>query len=376
MTNKQNTKFVMKKIILLAAAIVAMAGCTKQLENKASSSKEISFSTPVIAPSTKAIINGTTYASTDGSFGVYSVWSPEELVTWDDAANKVFMNNVEVSYAANIHNALGGWKPANAYFWPNTGKLSFYAYRPYAATGSSVANGYLKFTNFVVDMTTEPVDLLYSSRVVDKTANAEVNNYYGVDIPFHHALSQITFNAKTKADYTTGTATDVNNVVIKLTSVKLTAKNTSTGTQSSDAVIGWATATNEQQSREIVKTAGGIELSENLLDASAVTAGFNELLAMPQDFTSDNDVVLDIEYTVNFTALDDDTSNATEVATDVATKTKQVVLNTLTFSDGQKAFTHNKKYIFNIIIGLDEVSFAPQVVDWVATPVTADVAVN
>lgn len=361
----------MKKFIFLtAAAVVAMAGCTKQFEPaKTFGKQEITFSSPVIAPSTRAIINSTTYASTDGSFGVYSVWSPAALTTWSAADNKPFMSNVEVSYAAAIHNSYGGWKPAQAYFWPNAGKLNFLAYRPYSAT-CAINGDWLQFSNYTVDMTADPEDLLYSSLVKDKVANAEVNSYYGVDIPFHHALSQITFNAKTKADYTTGVASETNNVVIKLTSVKLSAKNTSaTGTQSADAAISWAAATNKQQSREIVKAA--IELSENYIGAP-YPANFEELLAMPQDFTSDDEVVLDITYTVNFTALDDDNSAGTTVAEDFATKTETVKLNTLTFSDGNHAFAPNKKYILNIIIGLDEVSFAPRVVDWDETAISAD----
>lgn len=122
----------MKKLVLAALAIGAMAACTKsnvQLEQPG----EIAFQ-PVAQKATKAAVDGTVYP-VDESFNVWA-W-------WDDVAPSA--NPTYANYTAKYIDAGKfiardnfNWGGETPYYWPTSGSLVFAGYSPANAAGTLI----------------------------------------------------------------------------------------------------------------------------------------------------------------------------------------------------------------------------------------------
>ena len=207
----------MKKFLLISGlAVAAMVSCTKnEVYVSENNDAQISFNAPVVQLNTKAVA-GEQPNKADGkystaeSFNVYASWTKEDYAAGQWGAS-LYMDNVKVSYNTG-HN---GWAPADAYYWPKTGVLTFAAYSPsdVAGTVEYGAEG-LTVTGFTVkDTPAEKYDFMYAERSYNRTASknlteGETNNghtngsYNGVDLVFHHALSSIVFKVKADEDIT------------------------------------------------------------------------------------------------------------------------------------------------------------------------------
>ena len=200
----------MKKFFFLAvAAIVTLAACTKNNpDTTANAERRINFST-VAGPNTKAPISGTVYKTTDPEFGVfcYALVSGKNW-TANSADGQLYMDDVEISY--NGTDKI--WEPSSVYYWPLSGSLTFIGYSPKATTGTvayAPATKALTVTNFTVNSSAAAQqDLMYSTTQKDLTDNQAAyvdessvssSPKTGVNMIFHHALSQVKFNVR-KAD--------------------------------------------------------------------------------------------------------------------------------------------------------------------------------
>lgn len=300
----------MKRILICAAAaIVALASCSKTQVVYNDAPEEIGFKA-VTGVMTKGPITDTELPKGKAMM-VYASKSKD---------------NVE-AYSPYFGPVPFGWKDSywggtTAQYWPETGYLKFIAYYPstigtgvtgnattdIVITGASAANG---------------DDILYTN-LTDKQDCAS-NPKPLVPMPFLHALAQVQVTAK---------VSDAAMTNVKVTSVVLT-NPLMTGTltiASSDA--SWAS-----------QAVGDPVTMNNVISSEALTDDAKSLgegtLVVPGDQTA----TLTVTYTIDGLAVTTDPISITG-----------------TWEKG-------KKYIYNLSIGLDEIKINPSVANWDDAPV-------
>lgn len=363
----------MKKIILLTAvASVTLASCTKtEKVDLPAAEAPISFSA-IVNPSTKAIA-GTqpvNYSLKDGnnyeSFKVYGLWtenqytSKYEVIT---SKKEDFMTGVKCSY----NETLNAWKPENTYYWPKNGYLTFQAISPSEVSATHSWSAGFTITNFVVDNDiTKQFDLLISDRTRnvtradyeypadsnaydDKTDDNGIYKYNGVNLLFRHLLSNIVINAKTKAEYK-----DVEIKITGITIANVLDKGTFNEGVSDDSennftkVPVWTNPSYNSDAKDIA-------VKKNLtIETTANT--YSEYILLPQSLSrTADDVAITIKYTIS------------QHKGPAIPQTFTKKLSELTVSNTEDKITQweiNKRYIYTIVFGLDEIYFDPAVEDW------------
>ncbi len=196
----------MRKNLTIAAAaalLAVVAGCSKtDMTPGDTYASAIGFSPINGKLSTKAMIDGTEYKSSDPTFGTlayYLAADSEDEKTWSDnmAEASLFIPVSEVSYKESVNT----WSTAVPYYWPTTGGLTFFAYSPYyyqeeGNTDTPIAvetldgNSGIVFHDYDVDAH-QNTDFMVADLAVDQTANGTNGGYKGVPIVFKHKLSQI-----------------------------------------------------------------------------------------------------------------------------------------------------------------------------------------
>lgn len=346
-----------KTLLMMAVAAGAMlTGCVKNetANGGAVSGSKISFEAPAVTGITRAALVpgeiGTGYDKGE-HFSVYALYFAGGTYTNFDAGT-LYMNNVETAYEETDNY----WDSENAggqaYYWPNKGSLTFAAYSPTgAANDCKVAWGAagFTFTNFTVQSDpADHYDLLFSERAYNKTQSETISTTYkgGVDITFKHALSSVVFKTKLGDTYEGHTITLKN----------ITLKNTfTTGTfnqglvDENNAVTTTAAAWSGQKTEN---TAGYVAFNGAKVIASttaAEPAGATRLIVLPQKLAHDgaNHVTIDVTY-----SIDNGTTEFDQTAT------IDVTDHSLT------QFEIGKRYIFTLIIGLDKITFSPDVDEW------------
>ena len=336
----------MKKTLVFAAlASVALVGCTKNVEVANNDLNEITFETPVLAPATKADeIKGTTFPETV-DFAVFAWYNATPLTETNVAAGSLYMNDVTVSYDStkdDTTKGAGAWKPASVYFWPKNGYLAFDAYSPSTVDATCDATKGIAFSDFVASTSyANQIDLLYSTRVINKQSSVENTNdkYDGVNIPFNHALSVVRVFVKAS------TATDAN--LIKVKSVKFKGiKN-----QGDFSQAKW---TPEGDDVNLVIGDAADSTSSFAISTAEKQYGKNHIV-LPQVFTGDS-AVLEIKY---YILGQGDVEPLEQVATlNLASQSAEGPEN------HTGSWLMGKRYNYHITFGLNEIYFAPSITDW------------
>ena len=337
----------MKKTLVFAAlASVALVGCTKNVEVANNDLNEITFETPVLAPATKADeITGTTFP-TYADFAVFAWYNASELTGTNVAAGNLYMNDVTVSYDStkdDTTTGTGAWKPASVYFWPKNGYLAFDAYSPSSVTATCDATTGIAFSDFVASTSyANQIDLLYSTRVINKQSSVEEDTndtYDGVNIPFNHALSVVRVFVKAS------TATDAKLIKVK----SVTFKNIKN--QGDFSLAAWTPkGTNVNL---VIGEAANATLSTAISTAEE-QYGKNHIV-LPQVFTGDS-AVLEIKYYI--------------LGQGGVEPLEQVATLNLASQSAEGAENHTgswlmgKRYNYHITFGLNEIYFAPSITDW------------
>lgn len=316
-------------------AVLGLTACT-QNEIDTPELNEVGFNA-VVRKNTKAIITGGTFTENlkFKVWGYYTQKGDFSDVATDAAPN--FMKGVEISYLAGE----AKWRNAtNHYYWPNQGKVGFYAFYPETTVPAFTWNTGATIADYAISPNTQETDLMYAYNVGPEQA--------ALPMVFNHALSQIEFRYQTNDTYADATV-KINSITFK--NVDLTAdfnQNNSLATPTA----GWSKNTDQtsdysyyaQTSAAAVETAQG---------TPAATYGA-PLLFIPQTAAT-----ADVVFTVSMLNTDD------------IEYTFNIALNPATANNAAATeWQMGKKYIYTLNFKLDEINFAPSINDWVEVQVS------
>lgn len=352
----------MKRFFLAALAVAAIASCAKNEVNEVSDNNQITFQT-VVGPNTKALIDGTTYATTDPSFGTFAYYNATGETF--PASADLYIPESEVEY----NNSLTAWTTATPYYWPKNGSLTFFSFSPWDINSSvacDATNG-IVITDWDVDAN-QTVDVMVADVQTDQTANSSHGGYNGVPTIFRHKLSQIVdVTFKTDKDYNDGTPFSAGEKQFFINYVKIN-KLEQTGTYTSgndvdDTQLGtWelpATPTYDHNYDWFTETAScDTEFKSAATSANTMTY----LLVMPQTYvnftapqTAANVSHVEVQYTIRTY------TDASHYSDDVV---KAYVSMYDIFSTSSHALAMNKKVTINFTIGVNQIYWAPSVEAW------------
>lgn len=357
-----------KTLLMMAVAAGAMlTGCVKNetANGGAVSGSKISFEAPAVTGITRAALVpgeiGTGYDKGE-HFSVYALYFANgTYTTFGDGIPH--MENIETAYNAegncwDSESVPGG----QAYYWPNSGSLTFGAYSPSGAkedcTGGIAwgASGFT-FTGFTVqDDPADHYDLMFSERSYDRTASTGGTSYNGVDINFKHALSSVIFKVKLDKDYDGHTIT-VKSITLKNTykigNFKQNLNDAPNAITGDTTPAAWTDQNTEYTTGYEAITQATGEVVE-ATDAAAVLTNPNPIIVLPQALAHNgaSHVSIDVTYTV-----DNGTSQLDQT-------------KTIDISDGYglTEFEIGKRYTFTLIFGLDKITFSPEVDPWEDVP--------
>lgn len=369
-----------KYFFFAAAALAALAACTKVTPVTTEPDQEIAFKVVNYANSTKADPDQPTgHLAFTGTFGVFAYANAyaNDNDTWATSGTtaNVYMNNVEISKVGNV------WKNAQtSYFWPKKAKLTFAAYAPYKATAPTFAkNTGFTFTNYEIPSTAD-ADLMVADLATDLTANvttqetAEGDGGYhftqGVPLLFHHLLTSLQFKFQ-QAPYDNP---NVNETASKITVTAVELRNfVGTKTYADNAwatnsAAGNAHYTVSTTATDIAKVSANaptqIGNNDVIIMPQTLAAGPDPATAEPTDDTENGYQLLKVTYTVttvyNHGTTDDTTDDTTLVEEDI-------VAYVPFRSDAVSAFTKNQKIVYTVTIypyAKDEILFDPAVKSW------------
>ncbi|MBQ6939331.1 MAG: fimbrillin family protein [Muribaculaceae bacterium] len=355
----------MKKFLFWTAlASVALTGCVKNdVEPNPSLGQdvEITFNAPVVGKITKAPVTGeigTTYDQAE-SFIVTAWRHLKSKGDFAPANATVYIDQKPTVYTATATGidgdaGTGSWHFNPTYYWPKTHYLTFSAYSPASLKEKATitideTTGIYMDDVEIEDVVTNQYDILYSDRVFDQEesdyARTSNNNYLGVDIKFHHALSSVVVKVKMNADYSSTNNDQITINKIWFDKVYMNAdfkENLSLGTETTSTGI-WDDFKSENNNMDIL---GGVVGIDNTTETQYGTTA----LLIPQVLTGN----LNVNYTIT---NHDDVSIVEE---------KSFILNTL--KDGSSntisEWEQGKRYTYTLTFGLNEIYLAPQVDNW------------
>lgn len=334
----------MKRLFILAAATVALASCAKTQVVYNEEPQEIAFR-QVENVMTKGGAGTSLGNWKDGSMGVFAYKTGE--------TNSYFTN---AKFAKSDTEWVGVDDLGNAkhYYWPFQGSLDFYVYAPHDAdftcdrtthkikksaftnsdygvgnSYSGTADGSTLFYNYNCP------DLMYGSTIItsEKTDQA-------LNVSLKHALALVQVNATA----TTGSVVKIQ--LMKLTgtprSANLAVAYEDKDSNNSTALEGTAGWDNYSGTIDLT-----IISTEKSVTNSLEQLG-NEVLVIPGNAQTS----FSIEY---------------KLANSETVFTATLPLNTA----GSPTWEPGKKYVYNITFGVEEIKFAPEVVEWETGGVTA-----
>ena len=384
-----NNQNIMKTYqLILAAALVALASCTKATVDPVNTAKaegdEIGFNV-VNQKATKAddaIITGTTYG-TDNHFNVWG-WQSEagDFSDVADNATSNFMTGLKIEWTKGRDNTRAeAWRNAtNYYYWPFTGKISFLAIHPFTVAPTTVkwddTNKKAKATidNYTIDGDTKTTDLMFATNEGTRASNGDTP----VNMVFKHALSQIQFRVRTNDNYTLDDVVfTVNSVTIHNIDLSGNVSYAWDNTLTTPAMaISWSN--NNTQDENWAYYATPQEVTYAATDTEADLYGAANVM-IPQPANADNTatpaVIEGTTITINYT-MQQKTYPATTAEVTVAAPWTKVKEGD-TEHDPAVAFAAwepGKKYNYTLNFNLKEILFNPSAENWVSVDVaTIDV---
>lgn len=343
----------MKKIFIALAAVAALASCTKS-EVEYAQTNEITF-TPVTKNITKSMITGTAFPTTE-SFNVWAWYNqvPAETTPadWNKGTDNLYVTEGQFVYKS----AENSWGGATPYYWPKVGSLLFAGYYPsvagdveYTFTDTENKMVFTDIQQRFVEATGHSEDLMYFN-MTPKSYNAGP-----VPVVFKHALSWVTVNLKREDFTVTDGYPKITVHQVDFTNVNPKGTGTVTGT---DGTISWV----------VNGTAASTTVTTGDVVLSTTNQMQNEPLFIPQELTSA------MKLQINYTIASSDTESFTETLSvplagmvgQTPSATTPGTNENVTISSWDPA----KHYVYNVVMGLEEILIEPTVADW--TPVTVE----
>ena len=383
----------MKKYLLFATAVcAALAACTKNEVKPVNVDQEITFQTVVNKASTKAMIDGSAYGTTN-TFGTIAYLEPA-----GSESASIYINTSEVKFNSTY------WSTADAHYWPVKGSLSFMSYSPfkYQESGSTdilVGHEYNKLNISNYDVAShQKTDLMVAEIQKGQKANTSQSGEWQKGVPtiFHHKLSQVvainfqtvkTENPTEVHDYANGNdGTDsnkyqsgdqqyfINEVSFKDTYFKGSYEYDGTASavseswtngSSSVASTGWYKETNANSDG---KFSGGM-----FNETTNQNGDLNYLLVLPQKFDDPASAAtipsLYIKYTVRTYYKNNVLATASDGYTDETIETTVPLYKI----HADHKWDMNKKITYTISLTKQRIYWDPSVVDW--TPESPSVSI-
>lgn len=373
-----------KYLIIAAAAIVAMASCSKNEIVDLTPDTAITFSVINHLAQTKAV-DGLTYPTTV-PFGTFAWWTKELWTGATTDQTLVFMDNQEVTYQEI--NSRYVWAPTTAYYWTKSGYITFASYSPYTEAADVTVDGYSEvpeydvakgfvFNNYSIVEDTD-IDLMYATLAANcgKNTNADgtmvtaesANNFSGVPTVFNHALCQIGFEFRVIGRKNPG----IDSIKVEITDVDIVNIDT-TGTFNQIRATGnrWETVHTAAATADYdYKPASTFELgmiantTANLAATNNYTALGKTRILLPQELKNQDDAIAtttDQKLVVAYTISTQYHSAPDVWATEEVVS--EVRLNNGTITTWQDNWNLTYRISINPYSTIP-VTFDPAVVDW------------
>ena len=333
--------------LILAAALVALAGCNKSnVENINAESNEIGFNAVarIATKANDAIVNDATYP-TDNSFGIWGFNSPEgDWSEFGSSSTSNFMTGLEIKKTQGRdpeHHDLAWRNEDHYYYWPFTGAIAFIACHPFEVV-PTVTYGGATISDYTISDSNKTIDLMFASGTGTRAANASTP----VNLVFYHALSQIYFTIKTDADYT------LDNVQFKVKKITFKNIDLSGDVTYNKSTIAWSdngtqTENWEYYATAVEATAAGVAYGDAQVMIPQAANTLTDAVGEPGDEgyipADEVQTILSIDYYMK------QNTTVTEGTVEIA---------------APQAWAVNGKYNYVLNFKLNEILFNPTVNDW------------
>lgn len=294
----------MKKFFFCAAAaIVALASCSKTQVLYNDTPKEIGFKA-VTGAITKEVQTAVGFSQDMG------------VIAYQSGLTKVYFTNAQ--FTKETVDATTTWNGETPQYWPIDSSLDFFVYSPYQETGVTPTNTAESKTLTVViaDNSSNQKDYLYS----DKFITAKNKTSGNIPVDFDHALAYVTVNFS-------------GDDVITISNAKLNEtfqSGTYTVTYGNTTSIAWSAQ----------GTSTNLDLAEGILSSDYTTSW----LVVPED-NNDADNTITFDYKI-------------------AGMTGDAISKSIALAETWEAGTH---YTYNVTIGANEIKFTVESVEGWAT---------
>ena len=351
----------MKKLFYFAAAAVALAACAKNevIPVNSGENQEITFN---VAPKTKAdpqtdafdtrnVFASWAYYLPNGTTGAVTNWSDKWAVR---QGAKPYISGSVISWNNGV------WKNATtSYYWPKDGALTFFAYSLNKnnldlthSRGSSYpiechnAEGSYGINATIDLIENKNLDLLVAEIATDKTKNEAIYNLNGVPTLFKHKFSRVQFAVKKKENCKDATIT-LNS--IKFNNVAHSGHYCQYNKIGETFVKDYC---KEADGRETMTyTTSNFEVASSSVFDPVTETTETDYIYFPQDFKNVTDptkiATIEVKYTVKFSE-----------------NIKEEYTKTLNVKEIFDSWEVGKKYTFNLIFSLNEITWDPAVQDW------------
>ena len=378
--------------LILAAALVALAACTKENVdfNANALDNEIGF-TAVAKKATKAndaIIDGATYA-TGNTFQVWG-WQSQAgtFAEFSEGAASNFMSNLTIEWTKGSDNTRAeAWRNAeHYYYWPFTGKISFLAIHPSTiipdllagenpalTTGWDATNKLAKATvnDYTISATNKTTDLMFAEKTGSRNAS-DLDASGNLGLVFKHALSQIVVKAKTNDNYSA-------DVQFDLESVQFNNIDLSGDLAYANEAFTWSDNTTQTANWMYFNTVK-TDIRNTYTDAADYIYGAAILMVpQPANIKAGELESTDPKYvegdltettlTIGYSMQQKPLANNAKISGTVTipapwTKVKE---GSTDYSPAQaiSGWEAGKKYVYTLNFKLNEILFNPEVTDWV-----------
>ncbi len=169
----------MKKLLLVAAACVALASCVKnEVIPEPADKRPISYQTLVKPETTRAaeVYNGADFKA--------SALKVEEGATWPTTTG-VYFDGVTVT--DDVAGYVGQWTTDPACYWPMSGGLVFYAHSPATVVAEPLVSPWTyTFTNYSMDNNED-----FMVAEIEKGADSKGLKANNVPVKFGHKLTKV-----------------------------------------------------------------------------------------------------------------------------------------------------------------------------------------